>query len=368
MTSKATFPELLNQLYFTAIGVAPWEEFLFSLAGRLEANCAGLMVHDPENREYSVSRQIGVSVTAQKEYAEHYGRYDIHFQAAMATRGKLHAGMVQLSQNVIPVPKLLATYYYNDFLRRYDILHQCGAVIAENGSRLSTITFTRPHGADAFAAKEQRLLTRLTPHLQAAFALHRFLTDLRLTELSLQAAFDASPHPSLIVNRAMKILAMNSKAKAYTDGSRILAIRAGQLVAVAQPYTEQLKSLVRLSDKTMAGRQLQIAQPNGTLITVAVTPLLQDVIGIGKGPAILIAVEDPLLRQETLQRNLIRTYGLTVSEARVAQFLLDGKALAEISANLHVTRNTLKTHLSRIFLKTATRRQAELVGLLQRSR
>jgi hypothetical protein len=34
---------------------------------------------------------------------------------------------------------------------------------------------------------------------------------------------------------------------------------------------------------------------------------------------------------------------VTVSEARVAQLLLDGKALAEISVKLHVTRNTLKT-------------------------
>jgi DNA-binding CsgD family transcriptional regulator len=368
MTSKATFPELLNQLYFTAIGVVPWDQFLVALAGRLEANCAALMVHDPNNREYSVAEQIGVSQAAQQEYAEHYGRYDIHFQAAIASRGKLRAGMIQLSQNVIPVPKLLATYYYNDFLRRHDILHQCGAVIADDGSRLSTLTLTRPHGADAFASKEQRFLTRLTPHLQAAFALHRFLTDLRLTELSLQAAFDASPNPSLIVNRIMKILAMNSKAKAYTDCSPTLAVRAGKLVALAQPYTDQLKCLVRLSDKTMAGQQLQISQPDGTLITISVTPLLQDVIGIGKGPAILIAVEDPLLRQETFQRNLIRAYGMTVSEARVAQLLLDGKTLSEISAKLHVTRNTLKTHLSRIFLKTATKRQAELVGLLERSR
>ena len=115
MTGKATFPELLNQLYFTAIGVVPWNEFLVALAGRLEANCAGLMVHDPKNREYSIAQQIGASQAAQREYAEHYGRYDIHFQAAMAGRGKLRAGMVQLSQNVIPVPKLRATYYYNDF-------------------------------------------------------------------------------------------------------------------------------------------------------------------------------------------------------------------------------------------------------------
>ena len=110
---------------------------------------------------------------------------------------------------------------------------------------------------------------------------------------------------------------MNSKAKAYTDRSPTLGpVRAGQLVALAQPYTDQLKCLVRLSHKTMAGQQLQISQPDGTLITISVTPLLQDVISIGKGPAILIAVEDPLLRQETFQRNLITTYGMTVSEAR----------------------------------------------------
>jgi hypothetical protein len=57
------------------------------------------MVHDPENREYLVAQQVGVSDAAQQEYAAHYGKYDIHFQAAMARR-KLSAGMVQLSQHV----------------------------------------------------------------------------------------------------------------------------------------------------------------------------------------------------------------------------------------------------------------------------
>ena len=367
MTRKHSFAELINRLYFSAIGAASWDELLAALAERLEANYAGLMVHDPENREYSVAHQVGAPQQAQREYAEHFGRYDIHFQAAVAARGTLQAGLVQLSQDVISVPKLRRTYYYNDFLRRYDILHQCGVIIASQGSRLSTITLTRPHGMDEFQLNEQRFLARLTPHLQASFALHRYMIDLRVTQQSLQAAFDASPKPSLVVDSEMKILAINAKAKAFVDRSATLAVLSGCLVATAPCESDRLKSLVKLSSKKMIARRFPISRADKTTITLSLTPLVQDAIGICNGSSVLIVVEDPLLDKDTVYNRLRSHFGLTASEARVAMLLAGGATLKEIGDLLSVTRNTLKTHLRRIFLKTDTKRQAELVGVLQRN-
>ncbi|WP_162901316.1 hypothetical protein [Breoghania sp. L-A4] len=57
-------------------------------------------------------------------------------------------------------------------------------------------------------------------------------------------------------------------------------------------------------------------------------------------------------------------FSLTRSEARLAASLARSGTLEETLGDLSITRNTAKTHLRRIFTKTATRNQVELVRLI----
>jgi DNA-binding CsgD family transcriptional regulator len=57
-------------------------------------------------------------------------------------------------------------------------------------------------------------------------------------------------------------------------------------------------------------------------------------------------------------------YGLTHAEARVALAASSGNTIIETAQSLNLSPNTIKTHLRRVFAKTATGRQAELAGLI----
>jgi DNA-binding CsgD family transcriptional regulator len=50
----------------------------------------------------------------------------------------------------------------------------------------------------------------------------------------------------------------------------------------------------------------------------------------------------------------------------VARLLTEGFPLVDIAAQMNVKPGTVRTHLKRLFLKTGTRRQAEVVALLAR--
>ncbi len=54
-------------------------------------------------------------------------------------------------------------------------------------------------------------------------------------------------------------------------------------------------------------------------------------------------------------------YGLTKGEAGLATRLVQGKSIEEASADLYISTHTARTHLKRIFMKTDTHRQTELV-------
>lgn len=58
---------------------------------------------------------------------------------------------------------------------------------------------------------------------------------------------------------------------------------------------------------------------------------------------------------------LIALYGLTRGEAGLTTKLVQGKSLEEAAAALFISPHTARTHLKRIFTKTDTHRQSELV-------
>jgi DNA-binding CsgD family transcriptional regulator len=59
-----------------------------------------------------------------------------------------------------------------------------------------------------------------------------------------------------------------------------------------------------------------------------------------------------------------QAFGLTPAETRVAMAMLDGKSLERLADELCITRNTARTHLQRLFAKTGTSRQADLIRTL----
>ena len=63
--------------------------------------------------------------------------------------------------------------------------------------------------------------------------------------------------------------------------------------------------------------------------------------------------------------DLLRShFGLTPSEARLALRLVKGERVRSAAAELHISYETARTQLKRIFSKTRTCRQAELVVVI----
>ena len=59
-----------------------------------------------------------------------------------------------------------------------------------------------------------------------------------------------------------------------------------------------------------------------------------------------------------------RRYGLTAGELRVLFALINVGSVAEVAPVLGITEGTVRNHLHRLFEKTGTQRQADLVKLI----
>jgi DNA-binding CsgD family transcriptional regulator len=75
----------------------------------------------------------------------------------------------------------------------------------------------------------------------------------------------------------------------------------------------------------------------------------------------LLKLYDQDLGLEVDAGDLCRLYGLTRGEAALAVLLVRGKSIEDAAAELFISPHTARTHLKRIFMKTDTHRQTELV-------
>ena len=81
----------------------------------------------------------------------------------------------------------------------------------------------------------------------------------------------------------------------------------------------------------------------------------------------LVFIMDPEFPVGTAEAELRQLYGLTHTEACLANLLMEGKALDDCCRLLDIRRSTARTHLQHLFEKVGVQRQIELVSLLLKS-
>jgi DNA-binding CsgD family transcriptional regulator len=77
--------------------------------------------------------------------------------------------------------------------------------------------------------------------------------------------------------------------------------------------------------------------------------------------AALVTIYDEENSVQVDEAVLRKLYGLTRGEAALAVILLKGKSIEDAAVELFISPHTARTHLKRIFMKTDTHRQTELV-------
>jgi DNA-binding CsgD family transcriptional regulator len=78
----------------------------------------------------------------------------------------------------------------------------------------------------------------------------------------------------------------------------------------------------------------------------------------------LVLIVDHEREADLLPADLQAIYHLTPAEAEVALRVLRGHGLQSVADELRVSLSTVRVHLQRVFEKTGTHRQAELVRRL----
>lgn len=167
----------------------------------------------------------------------------------------------------------------------------------------------------------------------------------------------------LLMDGEARALVVNRSARAILDGGDAVSLQGSTLRCRSSADQARLREL--LAPEGPRAGALLVSRPAGRPIAVLVHRLDTPVAG-GLTGLRAVFLSDPELGIEPAGDVLARLYHLTPAEARLAGELLQGRTLEESAEQLGVTVHTARTHLRRVFEKTDTRRQSELVLLLLR--
>jgi DNA-binding CsgD family transcriptional regulator len=169
------------------------------------------------------------------------------------------------------------------------------------------------------------------------------------------------------------LLVANRTAEQITerrDGLELSSARVLRTTKVCRPALSELVQWAASagSPPTPPGKAdvVAVPRPSGKR---ALTLLVRPVKGVAPrskttGPAVLVFILDPEFPVEASEAELGQLYGLTSTEARLANLLMEGKTLHDCCDQLEIRRSTGRTHLQHLFEKVGAQRQSELVSLL----
>jgi len=178
----------------------------------------------------------------------------------------------------------------------------------------------------------------------------------------------------IVIGESGRVLLMNRKARSIVERGDALNVIRNHLLTNRADSTEQLRSLIRDAvggTREHASRSVGVMMlaknPSGPALGALITPLqFKQFEGVNDRAAAMILIADPDAIIEPSFSVLRRQFGLTRAESRVAECLMRGETIEQAAKSLKISSATVRTHLKRIFAKTATRRQPELVHLLLR--
>jgi DNA-binding CsgD family transcriptional regulator len=342
-----------------------WIDFLKRYAEATAADAAFLQIHDLAAHASVILGGFGLTSPLKQSYNEYYSTINLWRERGPAF---YVPGRVNLDQEQCPRTVLERSEFYNDCLKRFGVVFSMGAVIAREGERAPTLSCLRSPGKAAFDETEREVARFLLPHVRRAWTIVRRLELLAAGEsaldtLLLGVVFLGSDGAAIYCNRAAEEIFGSN------DG---LCLRSGLLTAHNKGAETRLRKSI---DSALAPCQrpgpsaVSVPRPSFRRDYQVVTaPLLgqfRQFIGLPR-PMVLVLITDPERQPPGIGDQLMQLFKLTRKEAAMAAKLGEGRSVEQAAEELSVTYETARTHLRRIFSKTGTSRQAELLLLIAR--
>lgn len=357
---------LIGHCYEAAADPAHWNHLATDLARVFHSHSAALALHRPDGEVALVDVTENFAICqADPGWTQHWASQDPWTAAAVRRAGAVSA----LGEDLVPMPELQRSGFYNEFASKLGLHHAVGSVF--NAGPVGTVLLAAHRGRheQAFDLHDLRRMNLLMPHLQRAFSLQHALGTAKGEASASLAALDRLQAVMMVVDDQRRLRVVNSFAEQWLRQGPGLRIQDGVLMASEVAMQERLVAAVA-----------QVARQAAGGLAVAVEPLVFSPPIPGRAHMVLWVMPAPssladdghvmlLQRQLGPWRNsgrarqlLHQLYRLTPREVDIVLALMEGESPLVASEQLEISLGHLRQRLKSIFQKVGVTSQAQLVA------
>jgi DNA-binding CsgD family transcriptional regulator len=365
--------DLVGHIYEAAVDVEHWDEFLAILERIYPGSRVTLFGHENGRPAEAMTRYRNFSADDLKAYVDHY----VGNSPYIAKGRNLPVGHPVHYESFVDERDLLVTEHYNDYVRPRRLGYWgTGAVVERTPTRATALSLADHKNDPDRRARQLRLVDLLIPHLVRAFRLHRAVAAQKLKGDATKSALDHWTHAAIVLDAAARVVVMNAAAEALIKRSDGLCLgRNGQLRSIDETKTGVLERAVRKCAVPTINPdarctdldRITLPRPSGASplrVMISPLPFLSRAAAHGFEPGtVLLVIFDPDDIRRTPVDWIARQFGLTPSEQRLTEALVNGVPLAKAAEELGIRLSTARTRLKTIQTKTHCHRQVDLVRL-----
>lgn len=281
-------------------------------------------------------------------------------------------GVFYLTEDLLPRQQLEQSAFYSRFLRHAPPVAGCIAHVPVAAGEVCTVGFGRLHDGDSaaaphFAPEALAAAEQLLPHLRRVCLLHHRLDAQQAASAALMGRYERYHVGVVVVDEEGGVAYTNAAATRLFEAEDGLLLRGGCLdlshpedsVALMGAIRESLSGVGPAAGT--APRLHRVMRAAGAPLSVAVSPYPG--AAQARGYAVLM-VYDPDRPPVERPGALRSAYQLSDRESDLACALSGGESLEAFASRSGRSLESVRSQLKRIYRKTGTTRQSELVKLV----
>lgn len=365
------FSSVIEAVYDCAVDPEKWRAALPRIAALLDSQGSTFAVHDTVRGDGRRFYDYGLSESAVRAYFEIYAPLN----PTIAATPMMQIGVPWTLRQMVPYGEYIESRFYKEWSKPNGQGDLMGVLALRAGTRIATHAISRLDTKRSYDEADYEIYRLLAPHICRALTISDALDLKVVTNQALETTLDGLSAGVYLVARDRRIVYLNHAARRQIDDGHIVTIVENRLLPVSPAALGALNQA--LADASAdeaktpsAGSSIVLTRSDGPGLIATVLPLERGGRAQLSRPFAAVAaifVQDPQSAPPLPGEAFAKMYGLTPSELRLVLALAPGLQLQETADMLGVSLPTVKSHLARVFQKTGTSRQAELVALLLRS-
>jgi DNA-binding CsgD family transcriptional regulator len=361
--------DLVGDIYDCAIEPARWPATLERIVDHVGGACAGIHVHDPTQRQVRFIAECRTNPEYQRRYGETYAALN-----PMSTSG----WFAEIDEPITICGSLGEETYrrtrvYREWSKPQGYLDSAAVTLAKSARRHAQAAIIRFERQGLFDAASVQPLRALAPHIRRSVTIADLLDAKALRDDMLSATLDLLVVGIVLVDAEARIVHANRAGARHLDEAQAVRRSDDRLSARDPAAGTALRDAVERATQPRAALELAktglavpITGADGRDLAAWVLPLdsgLRNELAApfsARAAVFLKEIGDTAPLPGEL---FVRRYGITPAECRVLMLLTQGMSPYDTADALGCSEPTVRTHMQRLFAKTGTSGQPDLMRL-----